>query len=103
MPIILGKIKCYFCRQKDGLMYSVCDYGIYGDIGRRLFYHPECLEVIQISPEASGHILMDKALHIQDMRRKNEKNCNQSIAKEYKEKIEKLQIEHFERMMPKKG
>ena len=102
MAFILGKIKCYFCKEKDGFMYSVCDYGIYGAVGSRIFYHPECLEVIQINPEASGHKLMDKAIEIDDLRRDNERNCNKTIAKEYKEKIKKLHQSHFERMMPKK-
>jgi hypothetical protein len=102
MPLIIGKIKCYFCKEKDGFMYSVCDYGIYGDVGRRIFYHPECLEVVQINPENSGHTLMDKAIHIDDLRKENIKQCNKNLIEDFKKKIEKLHQSHFEKMMPRK-
>ncbi len=101
MVFMIGKIKCYFCNGKDGLIHSVCDHDIYSGIGRRIFYHPECLELVEINPEKFGHKMMDKALHIIELR----KNCmcyNNGIIKSFNKKVEKLHTNHFERMMPSK-
>ena len=102
MPFILGKIKCYFCRKKGGLIHSICDYGIYGEIGKRIFYHPECLEMVQLKPEKFGHGWADKAIHIEELRNENIENCNSSIVDDFNEKVETLHRIHFERMMPRK-
>jgi len=41
MSIILGKLKCIFCENKEGLLSSIPHYGIYGGVGKRVFYHDE--------------------------------------------------------------
>lgn len=102
MALILGKIKCYFCGKKGGLFYSVHEYGIYGDIGKRIFYHPECMEMVQLEPEKFVHTWMDKALQIEELRKENIKNHNSSIIDNFNKKVEKLHASHFERMMPKR-
>lgn len=103
MAYIFGKIKCYFCKGKDGVIHSVCDYGIYGDVGRRIFYHPECLETVETQCEKAGHTMIDKALHIGELRKQNIKNCNDNLYEEFEKKIETLHRNHFERMMPRNG
>ena len=102
MTYILGKINCCCCGEKDGVIYSVCDYVVYGDVVSRIFYHPACLEVVEWKPERFGHRMMDKANHITDLQEKNISKCNQNIVKEFKEKVETLHQNHFEKMMPKK-
>jgi len=102
MAIIIGKIKCYFCNGTCGLFHSVHDYGIYGDAGRRIFYHPECLELIEMEPEKYANIMMDKALHIAELREICIKTSNSKIISSFNERVEKLHQKHFERMMPKK-
>ncbi|MHA1620740.1 MAG: hypothetical protein ACTSVO_01260 [Candidatus Heimdallarchaeaceae archaeon] len=102
MAYIFGKIKCYFCDTKDGLMHSVCAYGIYGEAGKRLFYHPECLEMVEYKPEKFGHIMMDKAIHVAELKQNNIKTYNEKIYEEFEKKVQKLHRNHFERMMPKK-
>ena len=87
MTFIIGKIKCYFCKGKDGLIHSVCDYGMYRDIGSRIFYHPECLEMVEINPEKFGHKMMDKALHISELREQCINRCNKNI-------IQKFRLKH---------
>jgi hypothetical protein len=101
MALIFGNIKCYFCGNTGGLFHSVHDYGIYGDIGKRIFYHPECMEMVQLDPEKFAHIWMDKAIHIEGLRKSNIATYNSKIISEFKKKVEKLHISHFERMMPK--
>lgn len=101
MVLILGKIKCWFCGGKDGVIHSVCEYGIYGDAGKRIFYHQECLEMVEVYPEIFGHKTMDKAIHIDDLRKKNMEKCNSKLVKEFNKKIDTLHRNHFERMMPK--
>ena len=101
MTIILGKVKCVFCNNKNGLIHSICDYGIYGEIGRRIHYHPECLELVQMYPESFGHRKVDMALKIIDMIQEC-KNFNKNIISKYEKKLEKLKISHFENMMPAK-
>ncbi len=102
MPfIVLGKIKCYFCGIKDGLIHSVCAHGIYGEVGKRIFYHPECLQMVEVNPEKFGHRMMDKAIHIEDLRKESIK-CNKELHAEFQEKVDTLHRNHFERMMPKK-
>ena len=102
MAIILGKIKCWFCDEKAGLIYSVQDYGIYGEVGKRVFYHPECLEMVEMEPEKFGHKWADKAIQINELCKQNRGRCNVQIVEKYKKKIDKLHQNHFERMMPKK-
>jgi hypothetical protein len=101
MAFTFGKIKCYFCREKDGLLHSVCDYGVYGDVGSRIFYHPECLEMVQWKPEKFGHRMMDKAINIDDLQKQNISNCNKKLVENFKKKVENLHRNHFEKMMPK--
>lgn len=102
MALIIGKIKCCFCKEKDGWIHSVCDYGIYGAVGRRIFYHPECLEMVEIEPEKFGHIMMDKAININDLRKQNINECNSNLVENFKKKVEKLHTNHFERMIPRR-
>jgi len=101
MAFIIGKLKCYFCGGKDGVIHSVCDHGIYGDVGGRIFYHPECLEMVEYKPEKFGHRMMDKALHIAELRKHNIENCNKELYEEFEKKVDALHRNHFERMMPK--
>jgi len=101
MVLILGKVKCYFCRKKEGVIYSVHDYGCYGDVGKRIFYHPECLEMVQIDPEKYGHNWADKAINITELMERNITQCNKNLISEFQKKMETLHRHHFERMMPK--
>ena len=100
MPcFIFGKIKCCFCSQTDGIIESVCDHGLYGDVGGRIFYHHQCLEMVEMTPEKFGHIIADRAININDLR----KEClkfNDDIPKLFQQRVEKLQRNHFERMLP---
>ena len=101
MAFIIGKIKCHFCGEKNGILHSVHEYGIYeNEIRKRTFYHPECLKLVEIYPEQSGHRMMDMAIYINDLRKENERKCNKKIIKDFKKKIEKLRQNHFERMIP---
>jgi len=102
MAIIFGKVKCYFCGEKSGVMQSVHEFGVYAsDIGKRIFYHQECLEMIEIEPEKHGHRMVDKALNIIELKKKCMKMYNSDIVSNYKKKIEALHRNNFERMMPK--
>jgi len=101
MAWVIGKLKCYFCGAKGGLFHSVHDYGIYGDVGKRIFYHSECLEMVEIEPEKFGHILTDRAIHIHELRERNIP-FNLTIEELLISKVEKLHKFSFERMMPKK-
>lgn len=102
MALILGKLKCCFCKEKAGILHSVQEYGIYGDVGGRIFYHPECLEMVQIEPEKFGHQWADKAIQINDLYEQNREKCNVDLVKNFQEKVDKLHQSHFERMMPRK-
>lgn len=102
MALILGKLKCFFCEKKEGVLYSVHQYGIYGDVGGRIFYHTECLEMVQLNPEKYGHNWADKAIQIDDLFEKNREKCNNNLAKDFQKKVDKLHQSHFERMMPRK-
>jgi len=99
MAFIFGKIKCCFCHEKDGLMESVCDHGIYGDVGGRIFYHHECLQMIEMSPEKYGHIMMDRAININDLRKEGMK-FNDELEEKFQKTVANLQRNHFERMLP---
>ena len=102
MVFQIGKHKCWFCEQKKGVFHSVHDHGIYGEMGKRIYYHPECLEMVEIEPEKFGHIMMDKALKIADLRDECIRRHNRHIVSSYHERAERLNQQHFERMMPKK-
>ena len=102
MVLMLGKIKCCFCNKKDGILTSVCDYGYYGDVGGRIFYHEECLQLIEAEPEKFGHQMMDKAIDINSRKKTCRTNCNDNIISNFKEKVSKLNASNFERMMPQK-
>jgi hypothetical protein len=103
MAIIFGKIKCAFCDRKTGFMCSVHGYGMYAlDVTKRTFYHPECLELIQMYPEAFGHRKADLALDILQRMKENKKRTNKSIIPDYQKKLETLRESHFENMMPSK-
>ena len=80
-------------------MESVCAYGIYGEVGKRIFYHMQCLEMIEVNPEKHGHIMMDKAIHINE-RRKECLQYNDTIEEQFIKKAEKLNRNNFERMLP---
>jgi hypothetical protein len=96
------KPKCVFCGKKGGILHSVHAYGMYGDIGKRHFYHDECLQLIECEPEKFGHKVVDMALYINELKEQCISRVNSKIAKEFKEKVETLQAKSFERMMPKK-
>jgi len=101
MALIIGKLKCYFCGKKTGFFHAVHQYGIYGELGKRIFYHPECLEMIEVDPERFGHILANRALHIGELKTQN-LNINKELEANLNKKVEQLHLNHFERMMPKK-
>ena len=104
MALIFGSLKCCFCEGKMGLFHSVHSYGIYAyDMGKRIFYHPECLEIVEMDPEKYGHKMIDLAIEISDRRKENIKQTNSKIIQEHKEKIETLHRNNFERMMPSKS
>ena len=102
MAFTIGKYKCYFCGRKGGFFHSVHEYGCYGEVGRRIYYHPECLEMVEVSPEKFGHIMMDKAIFVVERKKENIEKVNSKIQEEFQEKVEKLQTDHFEQMMPSK-
>lgn len=102
MAIIIGKIKCWFCEKKGGVIHSTHDYGIYGEVGKRVFYHPECLEMVETNPERFGHNWADKALKIGELLVQNKGDYNIHLVDEFEKKVAKLHQHHFERMMPKK-
>ena len=80
-------------------MESVCDHGIYGNVGGRIFYHHECLQMVEMEPEKFGHIVADKAININDLRKDGMK-FNEKLEGKFKRKVEQLQRNHFERMLP---
>ncbi len=98
-PIIIGKIRCYFCNKDEGFMHSVHRYGIYDDPAKRHFYHPECLEIIEMEPEKSGSAMMDKALHIITLKESNNDKFNEEIIPKFRASIEKLRESSFDRMI----
>ena len=100
MALVFGKLRCCFCNSKKGFIHSICDYGSYGEVGRRLHYHPECLELVQMYPEAYGHRAVDQALNIIDLKKKA-MEFNKDIISDYEKKLESLRTSHFENMMPK--
>ena len=101
MGFVIGKLKCWFCNKKEGVLQSVHQYGEYGGVGGRIHYHQECLEMVEVSPEKFGHRLADKAIEINDLRNRNEKHFNNSIIENYEKKVASLHQSNFERMMPK--
>jgi len=101
MAIILGKLKCWFCNNKKGILYSVQDYGIYGEVGGRVFYHPECLEMVEMDPEKFSHITADKAIQINELYKQNRESFNSHIIKKFQNRVQTLHKYHFERMMPR--
>lgn len=102
MAIILGKLKCHFCKGKSGVITSVHEYGMYGEVDRRIYFHNECLEAVEVEPEKFGHAMVDMAIHIHDLKEDNISKTNKHLTKIFKEKVEKLQRKNFERMMPSK-
>lgn len=102
MGFVVGKLKCCLCGKKEGVLKSVHQYGEYGGVGGRHHYHQECLELVETYPEKYGHKITDMAVHINDLHGRNDKYFNSHIIEKYKEKIETLQKNNFERMMPKK-
>lgn len=103
MAWIIGKIKCCFCNKSEGMLKAVPCYGIYSEESdKKVFFHHECLEVVQENPEKFGHAIVDMAVDIQD-RIDSATETNRKIVKTFKHNIEKLQRAHFERMMPKKS
>lgn len=102
MVLIIGKIKCCFCKKKHGVMHSVHDYGIYGDVDKRIFYHPECLEIRQIYPTSFDHKSIDMAVFIVDQLKENHKETNSHIIDKYENNVRKLEVSHWDRMIPKR-
>lgn len=101
MGFVVGKLKCWFCSKKAGVLQSVHEYGIYGGVGGRIHYHQECLEMVEVAPEKFGHRITDKAVKINDLRKRNEKNFNKYIIEKFEKKVASLHQSNFERMMPK--
>lgn len=101
MALTLGKHKCCFCKEKRGLFHSVHDYGIYGDMGKRIYYHNECLLMVEEEPEKFGHAMVDMALHIHQLAKRNIENTNSNVVEKFRENVEALHRKNFERMMPK--
>jgi len=102
MGFVVGQLKCWFCGKKEGVLQSVHEYGIYEtDVGERIFYHQECLELVEVSPEKFGHKHADKAISINDLRKQNEDHFNNKIIEKFEKKVESLHQSNFERMMPK--
>ncbi|MDX1806214.1 MAG: hypothetical protein R3267_04215 [Paenisporosarcina sp.] len=99
MAFTVGKLKCYFCGEKDGVFESVCKYGIYGDVGGRIHYHMECLQLIEAAPEKYGNIMVDKAIFINESRQRC-MQFNKELEPKFKKKINELFKHNFERMMP---
>ena len=102
MPLIIGKLKCCFCKKNKGVLTSVHEYGIYGEVGKRIFFHEQCMEQIEMEPEKFGHINADMAIKIHDLMNKNSKQ-NECIIEQFVKNNELLQRKHFERMMPKRN
>ena len=102
MAFQIGKHKCYFCEDKHGFFHSVHDYGVYGDVGKRIYYHPECLEMVETEPEKFGSVMMDKAIFINERKLENIKKTNSSIVENHRKKVDELHRMNFERMMPKR-
>ena len=103
MAIVIGSIKCLFCEKKFGILHSSHGYGQYAnEISQRVFYHPECLELIQMYPEIFGHRKVDRALMILDQIKENKQKTNDVIISDYETKRQKLLSSHFENMMPSK-
>ena len=98
--VMFFKPKCCFCKINDGYLHSVCKHGIYGDVGKRIFYHPECLEQVQLYPEKFNNIIVDKAIFISDHKDKCIK-INKRIINEHERKIERLKADHFLSMIPR--
>ena len=102
MAIILGKVKCHFCKGYMGILHSVHGYGVYAnEIEKRVYYHPEYIELIQMYPESHLSIDVDMALWIIERKKENQKT-NDDIIPNYEKKCEKLKLSHFENMMPSK-
>ena len=100
---IIGKLKCCFCKRKDGLLSSVHGHDIYEcDVGKRVFYHDECLQAVTECPERYGHRNVDMAIQIVERKKKNIK-VNESIISDHNKNIKKLQHYHFEKMLPGHG
>ncbi len=103
MVLILGKIKCCFCKGKKGVIHSVHGYGIYkSDISKRTFFHLECLKEVEENPTRHTHTDVDLAVQINDKLEDNIKH-NQDIIKNIKENDEKLHSRHFEALLPSRG
>jgi hypothetical protein len=93
------KVKCCFCQSDRGMIRSVCEHGIYGEQGKRLFFHQECLEMIEMEPEKYGNINVDMAIYINNLIEVWSKKIN--LVEEFQEKLTKLRQQSFSRMMPK--
>lgn len=102
MALIIGKIKCCFCGEKEGVLESVHGYGLYDAPAKRTHFHPECLELVEMYPEIYGHKAADLAIDINDKRNKNMLRKNNNIISDYQKTREKLKMNNFERMMPTK-
>lgn len=100
MPFFI-KLKCCFCDNRNGFLQSVHQYGIYGEVGKRTFFHQECLEEVELHPEVAGHKKIDMAININDIIEENKRD-NKKIIRAIKKKYKKLQRASLERMMPKR-
>ena len=100
---IIGRLKCCFCKNKRGLLSSVHGYGIYESVvGKRIFYHDECLQHVSEFPESYSHTDVDMAIQIVEKKKKNI-DMNEKIISKHKNNIKELQHYTFERMLPGHG
>lgn len=99
---VIGTIKCCFCGKIKGVLHSVHGHGIYSDIGKRTFFHMECLREIEEDPHRHLHSEVDMAIQINEQYESNIEH-NKNIKKEMDKKIQKLKEKHFESMLPGNG
>jgi len=96
----LFKPKCAFCGGRYGFLHSVNAYGIYGELGKRYYYHPECMNMVEMEPEKFGHKMVDMAIYLNDRLKECKRETNDNIAKDFKEKVEECHANNFSRMIP---
>jgi len=71
-------------------------------VGKRVFYHDECLVAVTECPERYGHRNVDMAIQIVERKASNIK-INKSIISNHNNNIKELQHYHFETMLPGNG
>jgi len=96
---LLGLEKCCICKELDGILNSTNAHGIYGEVGRKIYFHTHCLKTVTNDPEAHTHLQVDAALNIirliecwASMEKRNEKKAEENRTKlsSYKGKVLKV-------------